>query len=229
MKELEAFLFICLNGGFLARLLPNCKVYLLIQIAQKVAKRVYIRSCGKIESCQVITCKENQVIYYGDDPKNRVDMKPKDKESIPAVQTNGVDFAAIWQLQDTLDARYIYSNDIHAMLTNYGVEAARETIMREIQHVFKSYGISVDIRHLTLIADYMTQSGGYRSMSRMGGIAESVSPFGKMSFETASKFIVEAALHGEVDHLETPSSRICLGLPIKMGTGSFDLLQKIEI
>lgn len=190
---------------------------------------MYIRSCGRIESCQVISCKENQVIYYGDDPKIREDVKPRDKESIPAVQTNGVDFAAIWQLQGKLETRYIYSNDINAMLTNYGVEAARETVMREVQHVFKSYGISVDIRHLTLIADYMTQSGGYRSMSRIGGIAESVSPFGKMSFETASKFIVEAAYHGEMDNLETPSSRICLGLPIKMGTGSFDLLQKIEI
>ncbi|XP_031391419.1 DNA-directed RNA polymerase I subunit 1 [Punica granatum] len=202
---------------------------LLAQIAQKVAKRVYIRSCGKIESCQVITCKENQVIYYGDDPKNREEIKPREKESIPAIQTNGVDFAATWQLQDVLETRYIYSNDIHAMLTKYGVEAARETIMREVQHVFKSYGISVDIRHLTLIADYMTQSGGYRPMSRLGGIAESVSPFGKMSFETASKFIVEAACHGEVDNLETPSSRICLGLPVNMGTGSFDLLQKIEV
>ncbi|KAK4790310.1 hypothetical protein SAY86_017614 [Trapa natans] len=202
---------------------------LLAQIAQKVAKRVYIRSCGNIESCQVITCKESQVIYYGDDPKVREEINLRDKELIPAIQTNGLDFAAIWQLQDKLETSYIYSNDISIMLTTYGVEAARETIMREVQNVFKSYGISVDIRHLTLIADYMTQSGGYRAMSRIGGIAESVSPFGKMSFETAAKFIVEAAFHGEVDNLETPSSRICLGLPVKMGTGSFDLFQKIEV
>lgn len=115
------------------------------------------------------------------------------------------------------------------MLNTYGVEAARETIIREINNVFKSYGISVNIRHLTLIADFMTHTGGYRPMNRLGGIADSISPFSKMSFETASKFIVQAAYHGQVDDLETPSARICLGLPVKGGTGSFDLMQKVEI
>ncbi|KAL5848105.1 hypothetical protein ACOSQ4_006118 [Xanthoceras sorbifolium] len=75
----------------------------------------------------------------------------------------------------------------------------------------------------------MTHSGGYCPMSRLGGIAESISPFCKMTFETASKFIVEAAYYGEVDKLETPSARICLGLPVKMGTGSFELMQKVEV
>ncbi|XWS53421.1 hypothetical protein CRYUN_Cryun10bG0000400 [Craigia yunnanensis] len=75
----------------------------------------------------------------------------------------------------------------------------------------------------------MTHSARYRPMSRLGGIAELISPFSKTSFETASKFIVEAAKHGLVDNLETPSSRICLGLPVKMGSGSFDLIQKVDI
>ena len=50
-----------------------------------------------------------------------------------------------------------------------------------------------------------------------------------MSFETASKFIVEAASHGETDELESPSARVILGLPVKVGTGSFDVMQKLEI
>ncbi|XP_041024311.1 DNA-directed RNA polymerase I subunit 1 [Juglans microcarpa x Juglans regia] len=202
---------------------------LLAQIAQKTAKKVYIQSFGKIDGCKVVTCKEKQVIYYGKNPKDRKDISSAEKEKVPALQTTGVDFSTLWQFQDVLDVRYVYSNNIHAMLTTYGVEAARETIIREIQHVFGSYGISVNMRHLTLIAEYMTHSGGYRPMNRLGGIAESTSPFSKMSFETASKFIVEAAYHGERDELETPSARICLGLPVKMGTGCFDLMQKIEI
>lgn len=198
-----------------------------MQIAQNTATRVYIQSSGKVDNCQQITCKENQVIYYGKDPKSRDDFPLQEKEKIPALQTSGVDFMTFWKLQDILDVRYIYSNDIHAMLNTYGVEAARETIIREITNVFKSYGISVNIRHLTLIADFMTHTGGYRSMSRHGGIADSISPFSKMSFETASKFIVEAAYHREMDDLETPSARICLGLPVKVGTGCFDLMQKL--
>lgn len=53
-------------------------------------------------------------------------------------------------------------NDVHAMLTTYGVEAARATILKEVQAVFGAYGIGVDPRHLGLIADFMTHTGGYR-------------------------------------------------------------------
>ncbi|XP_056171492.1 DNA-directed RNA polymerase I subunit 1 isoform X2 [Syzygium oleosum] len=231
IKEFDRAIFVAAKGlDFEVHFrFSNEPHVLLAQIAQKVAKKVYLRSSGKIESCQVITCKENQVIYYGEDPKRRQKIEAKEKDAIPALHTNGADFCAFWQMQDKLDIRYIYSNHIHAMLTTYGVEAARETIIREVQNVFGSYGISVDIRHLTLIADFMTHTGGYRPMNRLGGIAESISPFSKMSFETASKFIVDAAYHGLVDDLETPSARICLGLPMKMGTGSFDLLHKLEL
>lgn len=53
-------------------------------------------------------------------------------------------------------------NDVYAMLTTYGVEAARATILKEAQAVFGAYGIGVDPRHLGLIADFMTHTGGYR-------------------------------------------------------------------
>ncbi|KAF5726829.1 DNA-directed RNA polymerase I subunit rpa1 [Tripterygium wilfordii] len=202
---------------------------LLAQIAERTAERVYIQRYGKIDKCRVTNCKENQVIYYGKNPKRRNDVSSEEKEKIPALHTTGVDFKALWQMQDHLDVRYLYSNSIHAMLNTYGVEAARETIIREVMHVFGSYGISVNIRHLTLIADYMTHSGGYRPMNRHGAIKDSISPFIKMSFETASKFFVEAAYLGERDNLDTPSARICLGLPVKLGTGSFELMQKVEI
>lgn len=51
----------------------------------------------------------------------------------------------------------IYSNDIYAFLCTYGVEAARQAILREVGSVFKVYSIDVDIRHLELIADYMVR------------------------------------------------------------------------
>ncbi|KHN22373.1 DNA-directed RNA polymerase I subunit rpa1 [Glycine soja] len=202
---------------------------LLTQIAQRTAKKVCIQNFGKVGECKAITCKESGVIYYGKDGRKRIEISASEKEQIPALQTSGVHFKTFWELEDDLDVRYIYSNNVHAMLNAYGVEAARETIIREVQNVFKSYGISVNIRHLTLIADFMTHTGSYRPMNRTGSIADSTSPFIKMCFETAGKFIVEAAYHGQVDNLETPSARICLGLPVKMGTGCHDLIQKLEI
>ncbi|KAB5551823.1 hypothetical protein DKX38_009134 [Salix brachista] len=230
-KEFDRAIFVAAKGlHFEIHLkFTNEPHILLAEIAQKTAKKVCIQNPGKVQRCQVTDCKENQVIYYGKDPKRRIDIEPGEKQKIPALHTIGVDFNTFWKMQDHLDVRYMYSNSIHAMLNAYGVEAARETIIREIKHVFNSYGISVNTRHLSLIADYMTHTGEYRPMSRIGGISKSISPLSKMSFETASKFIVEAALHGEVDNLEAPSARVCLGLPVKMGTGSFDLMQKLEI
>lgn len=195
---------------------------LLAQIAQTTAKKVCVKSAGAIEQCKVVE-------VHLDESGGGIPMLRKGKEACPGLQTAGVDFVAFWKMQDGLDIRRITSNDIHAVLNTYGVEAARAAIITEIFTVFNHYGVSVDMRHLTLIADYMTHNGGYRPMSRIGGIAESISPFSKMSFETASKFLVEAASYGRVDNLETPSARITLGLPAKVGTGCFDLMHEIDV
>jgi DNA-directed RNA polymerase I subunit RPA1 len=58
-------------------------------------------------------------------------------------------------LKEHLDINKIYSNDIQGILETYGVEAARQAIVNEIGGVFAVYGISVDPRHLGLVADYM--------------------------------------------------------------------------
>ncbi|XP_071717530.1 DNA-directed RNA polymerase I subunit 1 [Rutidosis leptorrhynchoides] len=209
---------------------------LLAEVVQKAAKKVYIKGSGKLEQCQPVKYSVNvkQVLWnqnQSEIKKMKEKMKKQDDdEYLPcALQASGVELPAFWDMEDDLDVNHVYSNNIHTMLNTYGVEAARTSIILEMKNVFGSYGVEIDYRHLSLIADHMTQSGGYRPMSRFGSISESVSPFLKMSFETASKFIVEAASHGFKDDLETSTSRICLGLPVKVGTGSFDLLQKLDI
>lgn len=204
-----------------------------MQIVQKVAKKVPLSGSGKIEHCQQLSYDvlEKQVLWEKEEnsaakKKNKVQ---KDLSNLLAIKAAGVNLTALWEMQDVLDVNYIYSNNIHLMLKTYGVEVARKTIIKEVQDVFKIYGVEIDYRHLSLIADYMTHSGEYRPMSRHGMISESLSPLMKMSFETPSKFIVEAACHGLTDNLETPSARICLGLPVKLGTGSFDLMQNLQI
>lgn len=107
-----------------------------MQIAQRTAKKVCIQNFGKVGECKAITCKESGVIYYGKDGRKRVEISASEKEQIPALQTSGVHFKTFWELEDDLDVRYIYSNNVLAMLNAYGVEAARETIIREVQNVF---------------------------------------------------------------------------------------------
>lgn len=43
------------------------------------------------------------------------------------------------------------------MFRHYGVEAGRDTIIKEVKTVFGVYGIDVNFRHLSLVADYMVR------------------------------------------------------------------------
>lgn len=141
------------------------------------------------------------------------------------LQTDGINIEGVWSHADLIDVSRISTNSPAAMLKSLGVEAARATIMAEVSSVFGAYGIAVDPRHLTLIADYMTHTGGYRACNRLG-IESSTSPFLKMSFETAANFLISATLHRETDPLTSASSRIVVGRPISAGTGSLDILQE---
>lgn len=85
------------------------------------------------------------------------------------------------------------------------------------------YGITVDPRHLLLIADYMTFDGTFQPMSRRG-MESSASPLQQMSFESSVRFLRDATISGRCENLNSPSSRLMVGQPCKSGTGSFTLI-----
>lgn len=81
------------------------------------------------------------------------------KEHDPShIVTEGVNLSGAWEFaHGIVNMESLYSNDIAAFLRTYGVEAARSVLIKEINGVFDVYGIAVDRRHLTLIADYMVR------------------------------------------------------------------------
>jgi DNA-directed RNA polymerase beta' subunit len=162
----------------------------------------------------------------------------RDRKQRTCVMTEGQAIPAAWRLAalqatagsttpDVLDTARLVTNDIAAVLRTYGVEAARACVVREMRGIFDAYGIGVDARHLYLVADYMTQHGGYRAMNR-AGIDGHGSPFLKMSFETTAAFLTSALLRGEHERMTSPSSRIALGRPVDAGTGSFCLFSTLR-
>lgn len=92
-----------------------------------------------------------------------------------------------------------------------------------MQNVFKVYGITVDPRHLLLIADYMTFDGTFKPMSRRG-MESSASPLQQMSFESSVHFLRDATIGGRCENLDSPSARLMVGQPCKSGTGAFTLI-----
>uniref|UniRef100_A0A803XWU7 DNA-directed RNA polymerase I subunit RPA1 n=1 Tax=Meleagris gallopavo TaxID=9103 RepID=A0A803XWU7_MELGA len=142
------------------------------------------------------------------------------------LHTEGINLAELFRYADILDLNRLYSNDIHAMARNYGIESALRVLIKEIKDVFAVYGIVVDPRHLSLVADYMCFEGVYKPMNRFG-IQSSSSPLQQMTFETSYKFLKEATMMGAYDELRSPSACLVLGKVVKGGTGLFDLKQPL--
>jgi DNA-directed RNA polymerase I subunit RPA1 len=180
---------------------------LMLETAERVAAATIVRATKGIDKTFVIGKPSSE------DPSGKSPL---------CVQTDGVNFAAAWANDDLVRCGEVRTNDVYAMLTTYGVEAARQTLVAEVKGVFAVYGIGVDARHLSLIGDFMMQQGDYRPCSR-AGMETSTSPLLKMSFETAAAFLVDATLKGTVDELDSPSAKIVLGQVVEMGTGSFGL------
>jgi len=149
-------------------------------------------------------------------------QREKDGNKTYIIQTEGVNLQHMWNFSDIIKVDSIYCNDIWAILRTYGVEMARTAIMKEVKAVFNVYDISVDWRHLGLIADFMTFRGGYKSFSKVG-MSQSVSPLQKMSYESCGKYLSDAVVYGERDSLSATSARIALGTMLHSGTGGFDL------
>lgn len=150
----------------------------------------------------------------------------QEKEEVVVI-TEGVNFHEIWKHEDLFDLKKITSNDIVSVLNTYGVEAAAKTITNEVNTIFSHYGISVDKRHLNLIADFMTFNGGYRPFNRFG-MNENPSALLRMSYETTMTYLSASAISNEIDPGKSPSACIVLGKPVRAGTNYMDIFQQIN-
>ncbi|CAI4231731.1 unnamed protein product [Auanema sp. JU1783] len=155
------------------------------------------------------------------------DKQMKDGKEVTYIQTQGVNLQALFRHSDCLDVNSVYSNDLNLILNQYGVEACARAIVTEMANVFGVYGIDVSKRHLSLTADYMTFTGIIAPFNR-GAMSSSASPLQKMTFETTIAFLRESILHGQEDHLTSPSARLVVGSLNRGGTGSFDLMSTLK-
>lgn len=168
---------------------------------------------------------QSSVLHQVEQVKRAVTYRADDGRLL--LRTDGINIAEMFRHDTLLDLNKLYCNDIHRVAATYGIEAARRVIVREVQDVFRVYGIAVDPRHLLLIADYMTYGGVFEPMSRRG-MEGGASPLQQMSFESSLGFLRAAALGGRQDHLGSPSACLMLGKPPSTGTGAFSLRQKIH-
>jgi DNA-directed RNA polymerase subunit A" len=141
--------------------------------------------------------------------------------------TAGTNLKKVLEL-DFVDQSRTVSNDIYEIAEVFGIEAARQAIIDEVFKVIEAQGLNVDIRHVMLVADTMCVAGAVKGITRYGVVSEKASVLARASFETPIKHIINAALTGEVDELNSVVENVMLNQPVPVGTGLANLTVKSE-
>ena len=164
-----------------------------------------------------------EIIVSGISTVNRIVISKKEKEEKKYMLTvEGTGLLDIMKT-DGIDYKHCKSNNIGEIYSALGIEAARDSIIHELDYTFKGHSIQVDKRHLGLISDLMTFKGNVYGFQRFGIIKEKDSVFLKSSFEKTNDILFDAATYGKVDHLRGVSESIIVGKMAPIGTGVFKL------
>jgi DNA-directed RNA polymerase subunit A" len=156
---------------------------------------------------------------------NQVLPVKRDDEYI--IMTSGSNLSEVLQLEG-IDAYRTTTNNIFELYEVLGIEAARQAIIDEVFKVIENQGFNVDIRHIMLVADTMCASGSVKGITRYGVVSEKASALARASFETPIKHIINAALIGEVDNLNSVVENVMLNQAVPIGTGIPDLIMDFK-
>ncbi|HEV2520450.1 MAG TPA: DNA-directed RNA polymerase subunit A'' [Thermoplasmata archaeon] len=125
-----------------------------------------------------------------------------------------------------VDGTRTTTNSVFEIYKVYGIEAARAALVLEASRTLSEQGLGVDIRHLMLVADVMTNEGDIRAIGRHGISGKKTSVLARAAFEITAAHLLRAAITGEVDELKGVAENIIVGQPITLGTGAVNLVYR---
>lgn len=165
------------------------------------------------------------IVFKGIEAISRVVIR---KEETPngeefVLYTEGSAFGNVLDIEG-VDATRSTCNNIHEIYRYLGIEAARESIIEETMNTLEEQGLGdVNIRHLMLVSDIMTNRGEIESIGRHGISGKKDSVLARAAFEVTVNHLLDAAIHGEIDDLNGVTENVIVGKPIKLGTGDVNL------
>jgi len=167
------------------------------------------------------------IVFKGLEDISRVVIRKEDNERTEGEEfvlyTEGSAFGDVLSIEG-VDASRTTSNNIHEVYRNLGVEAAREAIIDETMETLREQGLDdVNVRHLMLVADIMTNRGEIESIGRHGISGSKDSVLARAAFEVTVNHLLDAAVHGEEDDLDGVIENVIVGKPVSIGTGDVDL------
>lgn len=141
------------------------------------------------------------------------------------IYTEGSNLAKVLDLPD-VDASKTTTNSIEEIYETLGIEAARNSIIKEAHDTLSEQGLTVDIRHIMLVADMMTNDGDVKAIGRHGISGRKSSVLARAAFEITAHHLLRAAITGEVDYLDGVAENVIVGQPVTLGTGAVNLVYK---
>lgn len=126
-----------------------------------------------------------------------------------------------------VNANATKTNSVLEMRDVLGIEAARKTIIDEIDVVMGD--MDIDPRHMQLLADVMTFKGEVLGITRFGLSKMRDSVLQLASFEKTPDHLFDAAWHMKRDKIEGVSECIIMGQTMSIGTGAFKVVRKLGL
>ncbi|MFB0557740.1 MAG: DNA-directed RNA polymerase subunit A' [Candidatus Bathyarchaeia archaeon] len=142
------------------------------------------------------------------------------------IRTDGSNLEKVLAIEG-VDPTKTSTNDIHEIAKILGIDAARNALIKEAHSVLDEQGLDVDVRHVMLVADIMTNSGEVQQIGRHGISGEKSSVLARAAFELTIQHLVNAAIQGETDPLKGVIENIIVGQSMPLGTGSVELFMNM--
>jgi len=141
------------------------------------------------------------------------------------IYTEGSNLAKVLDLED-VDPTKTTTNSVEEIYETLGIEAARNAIVKEAHDTLSEQGLTVDIRHIMLVSDMMTNDGDVKAIGRHGISGRKSSVLARAAFEITAHHLLRAAITGEVDYLDGVAENVIVGQPVTLGTGAVNLVYR---
>jgi DNA-directed RNA polymerase II subunit RPB1 len=129
---------------------------------------------------------------------------------------------------DYIDNTRTFSNDINEVYNILGIEAARQVLYNELAEVMEFADVYINYHHLSLLCDRMTCTKDMVGMFRSGILKDDIGPIAKGTFEVHTEVFLDAARHGEFDHMRGVSANVMCGQYGLYGTNAFNVVLDIK-
>ncbi|GAK66175.1 beta and beta-prime subunits of DNA dependent RNA-polymerase [Moesziomyces antarcticus] len=163
-------------------------------------------------------------IVQQDNKTRRIDPVTGDWRTVSewVLETDGSNLSEVLAVHG-VDAIRTSCNNPVEIFRVFGIEAARNSLLKETRAVIEFDGSYVNYRHLALLCDIMTSQGALMAITRHGINRTNQGALMRCTFEETVELLIEAASMGDIDDCKGVAQNVLLGQMAPMGTGAFDL------